>query len=164
MEAATQDRTNPDSNEFGESIFAQVLSLLGGRTVFKQRITSKLDAHKAIVKGLPSGALAHLVSQVTILDTNDLVQAVGVSRRTIQRRAETPRKLLSPDQSGRAWKFAEVLMMAKDVFGSQEEAERWLATRAIALDQQRPVDLLTSPAGTELVEQLLGRLKYAVYT
>jgi putative toxin-antitoxin system antitoxin component (TIGR02293 family) len=35
---------------------------------------------------------------------------------------------------------------------------------AIALDRRRPVDLLSSPAGTELVEQLLGRMEYGVYT
>ncbi len=35
---------------------------------------------------------------------------------------------------------------------------------AIGLDQQRPVDLLTTPAGVKLVEDYLGRLEYDVYT
>ncbi|MFH0343200.1 MAG: antitoxin Xre/MbcA/ParS toxin-binding domain-containing protein [Chromatiales bacterium] len=35
---------------------------------------------------------------------------------------------------------------------------------AMALDQRRPIELLSSPAGVEMVEQLLGRLEYGVYT
>ena len=164
-ENLTRTSLKPDPNDVGDiASFIQVLKFLGGRQVFKKRIASKLDVHEAIRKGIPGSALVYLVKHIKILDTNDLVQAVGVSRRTVQRRSETPKKPLSTDQSGRTWKFAEVLTMAMNVLGSQEEAEKWLMTPAVALDQQRPVDLLASPAGTELVEQLLGRLKYGVYT
>ena len=50
------------------------------------------------------------------------------------------------------------------MFGSQEEAEEWLRRPAMGLDQRRPIDLLATPAGVELVEDFLGRLKYGVYT
>jgi putative toxin-antitoxin system antitoxin component (TIGR02293 family) len=50
------------------------------------------------------------------------------------------------------------------VLGSQEEAEKWLERPAIGLDQERPIDLLTTPAGVKLVEDYLGRLEYDVYT
>jgi putative toxin-antitoxin system antitoxin component (TIGR02293 family) len=66
-------------------------------------------------------------------------------------------------QSGRAWKFADILAKATDVFGSQEVAERWLETPAISFDQRRPIDLLSTPAGIELVEDHLVRLDYGVY-
>lgn len=49
------------------------------------------------------------------------------------------------------------------MFGSQEEAEQWLERPAIGLDQRRPIDLLATPAGIELVEQYLTRLAYGVY-
>jgi putative toxin-antitoxin system antitoxin component (TIGR02293 family) len=35
---------------------------------------------------------------------------------------------------------------------------------AIGLDQRRPIDLLTTPAGAELVETFLERLEYGVYS
>jgi putative toxin-antitoxin system antitoxin component (TIGR02293 family) len=70
---------------------------------------------------------------------------------------------LSPEQSGRAWKFAEILAKATEVFGSQEEAERWLEHPAMGLNRQRPIDLLATPAGVELVEDFLTRLAYGVY-
>jgi len=49
------------------------------------------------------------------------------------------------------------------VLGSQEAAERWLSTPAMALDRRRPIDLLQSSEGTELVKTLLTRMDYGVY-
>ena len=115
-------------------------------------------------KGLPGGVLIHMVKHIQTMKPVDVGQAVGVSIRTVQRRTGSPQKPLSQDQSGRAWKFAEVLTTATRIFGSQSEAEKWLTAPAVALDQRRPVDLLSSPAGVEMVEQLLGRLEYGVYT
>jgi len=43
-------------------------------------------------------------------------------------------------------------------------AEQWLERPAIGLDQWRPIDLMTTPAGLELVEDFLGRIEYGVYT
>jgi len=144
--------------------FAQIVKFLGGRQIFKKPITSKLDVHEVIRRGLPGGVLIHMVKHIQTMKPVDVGQAVGVSIRTVQRRTGSPQKPLSQDQSGRAWKFAEVLTTATEVFGSQSEAEKWLTTPAVALDQRRPVDLLSSPAGVEMVEQLLGRLEYGVYT
>jgi putative toxin-antitoxin system antitoxin component (TIGR02293 family) len=87
-----------------------------------------------------------------------------MSLRTHQRHKDTPARPLSPEQSGRAWKFAEILAKATGVFGSQAEAEQWLDRPAIGLDQHRPIDLLTTQAGLELVEEHLARLEYGVYT
>ena len=143
--------------------FAQIVKFLGGRQVFKKSITSKLDVHEVILKGLPGGVLVYMVKHIQTMKPADLGQAVGVSIRTVQRRTGSPRKPLSQDQSGRAWKFAEILTGATRVFGSQAEAEKWLTTPAMALDQRRPVELLASPAGVEMVEQLLGRLEYGVH-
>ena len=95
--------------------------------------------------------------------TDSLEKAVGMSLRTFQRRKDAPAKPLSQEQSGRTWKFAEILAKATDVFGSQGEAEQWLERPAIGLDQRRPIDLLATPAGIELVEQYLERLAYGVY-
>ena len=70
---------------------------------------------------------------------------------------------LSLEQSGRMWQFAEILAKATSVLGSQEEAEQWLERPAIGLDKRRPIDLLATPAGVEMVEDFLERLAYGVY-
>jgi putative toxin-antitoxin system antitoxin component (TIGR02293 family) len=94
----------------------------------------------------------------------DGVCGVAVSVRTLQRHKNTPVVHLDVQQSGRTWKFAEILAKANRVLDSQDEAEQWLRRPAIGLDQKRPIDLLTTPAGVQLVEDYLGRLEYNVYT
>jgi putative toxin-antitoxin system antitoxin component (TIGR02293 family) len=141
----------------------KVADLLGGPRILSRRITSALDAHELLLDGLPGSALTHFVSHLLFIQTDSLEKAFGMSLRTFQRRKDAPDKPLSQEQSGRTWKFAEILAKATDVFGSQEEAEQWLERPAIGLDQRRPIDLLGTPAGVELVEQYLTRLAYGVY-
>lgn len=142
----------------------RVAALLGGSRVLRHRLEGPLDAHEMLVQGLPGSALRHLVDNLRVLGkTASLEKAVGMSLRTFQRRSEAPAKPLNAEQSGRAWKFASILARATAVFGSQEEAEQWLERPAIGLDQRRPIDLLATPAGTELVEDFLQRLEYGVY-
>lgn len=127
---------------------------------------SRLEAHDLLQDGLPGQALEHLVSCVAMFRTarhGSLEKAVGITLRTYQRRKDAPDKPLSPEQSGRTWKFAEILGRATDVFGSQAEAERWLERSAMALDRRRPLDLLSTPAGVKAIEDHLTRLEYGVY-
>lgn len=142
-----------------------VAELLGGTRVLRRKVRSPLDAHDALVQGLPSAAVDHLVGRLTNLrDPDSLEKILGMSLRTFQRRRDAGSKPLSHEQSARTWKFAELLAKATEVFGSQQEAERWMAQPAIALEQRRPIDLLTTPAGAEMVEDLLARLEHGVYT
>jgi putative toxin-antitoxin system antitoxin component (TIGR02293 family) len=60
-------------------------------------------------------------------------------------------------------KFAEILTRARTLFGSQTAAEQWLEQPATGLDQRRPIDLMTTPAGVELVDDFLGRIEYGLY-
>ena len=145
-------------------VLQRVADLLGGVRVLRYQVRSRLDAHELLVRGLPGRALTHLVENLVILHmTASLEKAVGMSLRTFQRHKDAPAKPLSQEQSGRTWKFAEILARATAVFGSQKEAEQWLEQPAIGLDQRRPIDLLATPAGAEIVEDFLTRVEYGVY-
>jgi propane monooxygenase coupling protein len=137
--------------------------LLGGRGILGSTIESELDAHELLHKGLPRAALSNLVDNLHVIQVDDASDALGISVRTLQRHKNAPGAPLSVEQSGRTWKFAEILAKATRVLGSQDEAELWLKSPAIGLDQKRPIDLLTTPAGVRLVEDYLGRLEYDVY-
>ncbi|MGX5844753.1 type II RES/Xre toxin-antitoxin system antitoxin [Mesorhizobium sp. ArgA1] len=159
--AATADKVLAEARS-GD--LQKVEALLGGSRVLSRRLTGALDAHELLLSGLPASALHHLVGQLVFIDkTASLEKAVGMSLRTWQRRKDAPSKPLSQEQSGRTWKFAEILAKATDVLGTQAEAEQWLERPAIGLDQHRPIDLLGTPAGVELVEDYLQRLEYGVY-
>ncbi|HYD32577.1 MAG TPA: antitoxin Xre/MbcA/ParS toxin-binding domain-containing protein [Azospirillaceae bacterium] len=142
----------------------RVAELLGGSRILKHPLHDWLDAHEMILRGLPGSALEHLVEGLTVLKPNtSLEKAMGISLRTYQRRRNLPTKALDQEQSGRTWKFAEILARATEVLGSQEAAEQWLDQPAIGLNQRRPIDLLATPAGVEIVEDFLTRLEFGVY-
>jgi putative toxin-antitoxin system antitoxin component (TIGR02293 family) len=143
----------------------QVADLLGGTGVLRHSLRNPLDAHEMLLRGLPGEALSYLVGNfMTLRKPASLEKAVGMSLRTFQRRRDAPAKPLSQEQSGRTWKLAEILAKATAVLGSKEEAEQWLERPAIGLDQRRPIDLLATPAGVEIVESFLVRIEYGVYT
>jgi putative toxin-antitoxin system antitoxin component (TIGR02293 family) len=150
-----------------DALISRTVELLGGRRTLHRQIHSRLEAHDLIQQGLPGYALKHLVSYVAILQLphhGTLEKAIGISLRTYQRRKDAPDKPLSPEQSGRTWKFAEILGRATEVFGSQPKAEEWLERPAMAFEQRKPIDLLSTPAGVQTVEDHLTRLEYGVYT
>jgi putative toxin-antitoxin system antitoxin component (TIGR02293 family) len=145
----------------------RTVRLLGGRRALHRLVRNRLEAHDLLQEGLPGHALEHLVTIVAMFRApreGSLEKAVGISLRTYQRRRDALDKPLSPEQSGRTWKFAEILGRATELFGSQADAEEWLERPAMALDQRKPIDLLSTPAGVEVVEAHLGRLEYGVYT
>lgn len=142
---------------------SRVSALLGGKRVLKHTVNDGLDAHELISAGLPGEALTYLEGRLTVLDVVAFEKAIGMSLRTLQRRRADPGQPLSVEQSGRVWKFAEILTKASEVMGSQKDAEEWLSEPAIGLNGYRPLDLLTTSAGAELVETFLGQIEYGVY-
>ena len=148
-----------------EPMVGRAADLLGGFQTFRCHILTRMDAHQIILQGLPGRALVSLSQNVPIIRHADTFEkAVGVSMRTFQRKKKEPAKgKLNQEQSGRAWKFAEIVGNAAEVLGSIEEAEQFMERPAIGLDQNRPIDLLATPAGVEMVETYLQRIKYGVY-
>ena len=75
-------------------------------------------------------------------------------------------KVLSPEvnnaQASAALK--EVTDIATRVLGSRDLAAHWLAQPALALDGQRPQDLLATVPGLAEVKTLLARMEFGVYT
>jgi len=145
-----------------------VADLLGGVKVLrlgsKKALEGPLAAHELILRRLPMVSLVHLIDHLRSIGKEEALETVGMSVRTYQRRRDAPQKLLTSDLTGRIWEFAEILGKAKEVFGSQEDAEQWLERPATGLNQQRPIDLMKTIAGAQVVKQFLERVDYGVYT
>lgn len=56
-----------------------------------------------------------------------------------------------------------IVTRAAEVLGSREAAQSWMLRPAMGLDQQRPIDLIGTTLGTEIVEDFLTRLEFNVY-
>lgn len=141
------------------------LDMLGGVSAFPKAPLSMLELHSALVKGLPSDTLVRLVELSSGMPLQALSTALGVSERTLHRKKNSDQPVqLTSTQSDRAFRYAEVVAKAALLLGTREDAIRWLTKEAIGLNRQRPVDLLETSAGAEMVLDLLGRLEHGVYT
>ena len=92
-----------------------------------------------------------------------LLPVFGISLRTLMRLKTDPSKLLDAEQSGRVWRFTELLAKAEDVFGSSERAATWMLEPAMALENRRPIELLTTAIGARLVDDVIERTRHGVY-
>ena len=151
--------TSSAGTEFGE-----IVKLFGGPSVLKHHVSSPMEAHKMILHGIPGQALEKLVTRLVVIRVTEAFgKALGMSERTFQRYKSDRSSKLSTEQSSKTWYFARILAKATSVFGSQEEAEKWMVRPAMGLDNQKPIDLLATAAGTEHVQEFLERLEYGVY-
>lgn len=164
--AGPDDKVGPNVEEVVNPSDKGVLNdstvdiLLGGRASFEDRIS----IYKLTQEGLPIANVVKFVSSVAMLeDEQVLAQIIGLSKSTLYSRLKKTDNLLNPDQSVRTVRFAQVLAKAKQVFGSTEEAERWMSKPAMGLDGHKPLDLLTNPVGFEIVDEFLARMEYGVY-
>lgn len=139
--------------------------LLGAGKVFKRHLTTRFEVHEAIVAGaLPFASLIYFLTAFKALDEVDVVRVLGISGRTLRRQKETPKNPMPADLASKTWLFAETLAKATDVFGSKQKAEEWMVKPAVGLDGQRPIGMLQTVQGTELVNDFLTRLEYNVYS
>lgn len=150
--------------DFQERLYGLSRSLLGGKKFWHHRLSSRFDIHAAIVSGVPYASLFFLISSVKGLEESELAKVLGISTRTLRRQRETPEKTMPANLASKTWLFAETLARATETFGGKEEAERWMSKPAMGLDGQRPIDLLQTVQGAELVNDFLTRLEHGVYT
>ena len=123
---------------------------------------SPLQTHDVVTSGLPAYLAREMVDAYDVVERELLLAAIGLSARTLVRGRDQSR-LLDSNATDRLIRLATITEQAIDVLGSKEEAERWLATPAIGLDRRRPIDLLQSSEGADLVRTLLTRMDYGVY-
>lgn len=57
----------------------------------------------------------------------------------------------------------EVFAKATEVMGSEAAAEAWMNEPYIGLDNEKPVDLVTTPAGAGAVKTYLNQIEHGVY-
>jgi putative toxin-antitoxin system antitoxin component (TIGR02293 family) len=112
-------------------------------------------------EGLPLKALDKLANDLG-LPRKHLLQALRLSERTILWRQSREMRL-SQDESQRVLRARLILDQAAELFGSKEDATRWIRSPAYALGGVRPIDWLDTDIGYENVRSLLGAIEWGNY-
>ena len=163
QEAREPQPCRPLAGPGASAVSVGAIEFMGGRRLFKQWPQSRAEIHGALVKGLPYAVLVHIVDHLSALSLDEIADAVGISGRTLRRQRDQPERPMPPDLASKTWFLAETLAQASAVFGGRDAAERWMAGPAMGLDGARPIDLLRTLQGAELVTEFLGRLEHGVY-
>lgn len=129
-----------------------------------ERIGNPLQIFQLIETGIPITNAVRALSELDLIENQKvLAKIIGISPRTLLRRAQSADKALSPTQSSRLLTFVQVMMRAELVFGTRQLAAEWITKPALGLESYPPIDLLTNPQGAEIVSDFLGRIEYGVY-
>ncbi|MBA3649946.1 MAG: DUF2384 domain-containing protein [Chthoniobacterales bacterium] len=116
---------------------------------------------RVVQEGLDFAELESLREQLD-LPLDRLAGQLGLARATLHRRKASGR--LTSDESDKVLRFARLLGQAVQLFGSLEDARRWLKAPQRGLGGAVPLDYAQTETGAREVENLLGRIDYGVYS
>ena len=139
-----------------------IIEVLGGRKVLGQTIKNSEDLTRLIRKGLPASSITALAQKLQI-GNSVLSRKLGIPQRTLTRRLSEA-SLLTPAESDRTVRMARVYANAVEMIGDEGRAIAWLSTPNRALGGERPLDQLDTDVGARVVEDILGRIAYGVYS
>ena len=96
------------------------------------------------------------------LQQKDTAELIGVSVRTYQRQKRTAN--ITNAASENVLKLAELYETGLTTFDNDEESfHSWLTASVPALNNERPIDLLSSNLGIDLIKDELLRIEHGIY-
>src|SRR5213592_3083722 len=132
-----------------------------GKKTPSVKVKHSSDLIRQIRKGLRFSELETLQNSLE-MPFEQLAAKLSISRATLHRRKNAGR--LSPDESDKVMRFSRLLEQATDLFGNLERGRAWLKFPQYGLGGAVPLDYAGTEAGAREVENLLGRIKYSVYS
>lgn len=136
----------------------EVASLLGF-SESASRSMSPIHLIHLIEDGLPLSALERISLRVSPQDANFKYRIVP--RATLARRRKPGKEKLQAGEGDRVVRLARVWSFAQEVWGSEADARAFFFRAHPLLEGRLPIDMvLASELGAELVNGILGRLKY----
>ncbi|MFP4092588.1 MAG: antitoxin Xre/MbcA/ParS toxin-binding domain-containing protein [Cyclobacteriaceae bacterium] len=123
-------------------------------------LESPFDLVKLARRGVSRKTL-RLVSEGLGIPVKDLVPKLPIAERTIQRYGLED--YLPAHVSEQIIQWAQLLAFGRSVFTSEAVFQDWMRQPNRALGENRPLDLLDTRQGVELLLQLLGQIEHGVY-
>jgi putative toxin-antitoxin system antitoxin component (TIGR02293 family) len=139
-----------------------VPDVLGGELILGRSVFHGGAMAELVREGLPVKALFLLAERLDIRQA-EISEKIGIPQRTLTRRLAQHSRL-TPAESDRTVRLAQVYATATETLGDGDKAAQWLKTPNRALRGGRPLDQLDTDPGVREVEDVLGRIAYGVYS
>lgn len=111
--------------------------------------------------GLPATSVVMLSKRLK-LTQGAMMDSLNMRKQTFRRRMEAG--ALNESESDRVARYAQLLVLATELFEDEDAAAQWLKTPAPALGNETPLVHATTEMGARHVERLIGRLEHGIPT
>lgn len=140
--------------------YVELMTILGGGRPLNSKVKNELDLIGLSRIGLPKRTLDSIAYKLNIT-MERLSQLLHISHRTLQRKA--PGDHLSVHISEQILAIAELIRRGTEVLGGERELEVWLHSELPALNDRKPIDLMDTGFGVQMLLRILGRIEHGVY-
>ncbi|MBV8754162.1 MAG: DUF2384 domain-containing protein [Hyphomicrobiales bacterium] len=138
------------------NLVAEVYQKLGGRAALGEEIASEADLARVVAGRIPLRALTHFTRSG--FSEQEVAEYV-IPPRT-RRHRKVRREPLTVDESDRLVRLMRVQVLAEDVFGDADKANRWLRQPLGILDGRSPLEVARTDSGARLIEQILAKIDW----
>lgn len=156
-------RANIESkNIVNASVRNDVVYWLGYDAKQASKIQTDMDVVQLGREGITRLAVESLASHLGVSKKTFAEEVLAISVKTLERKDKKER--FDRRVSSQAVEIAKVAQHAYTVFESEERLKRWLHAPLAVIGNNRPVDMLDTMSGINLVHQLLTRIEEGVYS
>lgn len=139
----------------------RVLRVLGDKSGSKKKPVGANYLRGMVLQGYPFTAFES-VQKETDLPQKQLSEIVGMTESTLARR-KRDRQALTPIESDRLYRVAQITALAFEVFGDEDKARIWMKHPNDVLDGYIPLSMLETEIGANQVKDELLRILYGIY-
>ncbi|WP_159471312.1 antitoxin Xre/MbcA/ParS toxin-binding domain-containing protein [Dyadobacter sp. 3J3] len=135
--------------------------ILGGKQFMLNEPVSGLDFLLASDKGVTKLSIESLANVLEV-PMKDMAVLLSLSYKTLTRKKKTD--VFGNLVSSLSIEIANTIAKGLSIFEDSEKLNRWLHKGNKALNQQKPFDLLSTPTGIKLINQVMSRIEDGVYS
>ncbi|QKZ14531.1 antitoxin Xre-like helix-turn-helix domain-containing protein [Spirosoma sp. KUDC1026] len=140
----------------------KIIAGLGGDRYLKNPVRHEFDLLTLISQGLPMESVAFLQQKLGFTN-KEMSHILAISESTYQRRIRTKSRL-TQDETEKAISLSELYAKGIEVFEDQADFDYWLNSPIPALQDNKPVDLLSSMLGRKQVMNVLNALLHGLFS
>lgn len=135
--------------------------ILGGNKSVPKTLTNDIDLINLSRQGVRKSSLKSL-SHYLGITMETMSKLLHSSHRNIQRKDEND--LLDTLKTEKVLELAAFTKRGIDVIGSENGFKEWLHSPILALGNRKPIELLDTTFGIQMVLKVLGRLEQGVFS
>lgn len=132
-----------------------------GTTSFAQLFDNRMTLLSLIQNGMTSQFLFSLID-ATPFSLTDWCAVTNIPYRTLLRYQKEP-TILKPIYTEKVLAFAQVIGVGLDVFGSPDKFQLWLYNKKFIFNDMRPIDLMQSSYGKDMILTELHHIEHGIF-